>query len=70
MSKIQTKTVLTLSKYEYGEHHFDESRRGEISFWESLNPVCALIKDIHQKGARLGDKIEVQLKLVKRAEGV
>lgn len=59
---VEVSTVLTLSKYHFGQHHFDEKAEGDPSFQESLSPICYMIQKLYEKGVPLRSKVKITMK--------
>ena len=61
---MKTKSVvrtLTLSKYNWGTHHYDDTGKGEVSFGESFSPVHEMCKLLFDKGVRLGSRVKITM---------
>lgn len=57
------KKVFTLSKYDWGQHHFKENGPGHTSFAESFGPLISMVREF--EGVPLGSKVEVTMKVKK-----
>jgi len=62
--KIKTNRIVTLSKYDFGQHHFNPNGDGIISIRESMSPIDQMLRELYAAGVPLGSKIKISIKTV------
>lgn len=63
--KPRIEVVLTLSKYNFGQHTLDPTEGGTASFLESMVPFHTMAEMLVDHGVKLGTKIKVTMQAQK-----
>lgn len=63
--KPQTGRIMTLSRYNWGQHTLDPSIEGSPSFLESMLPFMDMARELIDMGVQLGSRIKITMQVQK-----